>query len=46
MGQDISVLRETMRNAFGELFRAYEGLARLLVREKETTEDEEKEKVR
>jgi hypothetical protein len=30
MGSDISVFHETMRNAYGDLFRGYEGLAKLL----------------
>jgi hypothetical protein len=29
-GKDIKILRETVRSAYGELFRVYEGLARML----------------
>ena len=42
MGQDISVLRETIRNAYGELFRLYEGLAKLLRKENDISASKEK----
>jgi hypothetical protein len=37
IGRDISVLRETVRSAYGELFRVYEGLAKLLAEGTEST---------
>ena len=37
IGRDITVLRKTVRSAFGELFRVYEGLAKLLAKESEST---------
>jgi hypothetical protein len=37
VGSDIRVLREIVRNAYGELFRAYEGLAKLLAKDSEST---------
>ena len=36
-GRDISILRETVRSAYGELFRLYEGFARLLAKDGEPT---------
>jgi hypothetical protein len=38
VGQNISVVRETVRNAYGELFRVYEGLAKLLAKDGESTQ--------
>ncbi|MFZ0798091.1 MAG: hypothetical protein WCA13_15895 [Terriglobales bacterium] len=37
IGTDINLLRETVRNAYGELFRVYEGLAKLLAKGFEST---------
>jgi hypothetical protein len=36
IGMEISVLRETVRRAYGELFRVYEGLAQLLAKDRES----------
>ncbi len=35
VGRDISILRETVRNAYGELFQAYKRLAKLLAKDNE-----------
>jgi hypothetical protein len=45
-GSDICVLREAVRSAYCELFGMYEGFAKLLAKENETTENDEKERVR
>jgi hypothetical protein len=37
VGRDINQLRETVRDAYGELFRVYEGLAKLLAEDNESS---------
>jgi hypothetical protein len=45
-GSDISVLREAVRSAYSDLCEMYKGFAKLVAKENETTENDEKEKVR
>ena len=45
-GSDICVLREAVRSAYCELFGMYEGFAKILAKENESSEDDEKEKAR
>jgi hypothetical protein len=33
IGREISVVREAVRSAYGELFRVYEGLAKILAKD-------------